>query len=84
VSGIRRLDRLILLPVRSEEPPADESAFQRQECLVDVISLFVANAQAAKLIEPGKGSLYDPPPSTQPAAVFDVSLGEPRPNPTNS
>jgi len=43
---------------------------------VDVSPLFIANAQAAKLIEPGKGSLYDPPPSAQPTAVFCVSLGE--------
>src|SRR5205823_2846993 len=53
-------------------------------CLVDVGSFFVPDAQAAKLTKPGEGSLYYPPPSSQSTAVFGVSLGEPRPDPTNS
>jgi hypothetical protein len=51
---------------------------------MDIGSLFVTHAQAAKLIEPGEGSFYHPPPSAQPTTVFGVSLGEPRPDPTNS
>jgi hypothetical protein len=50
---------------RSKEVPADQSASKRQECLVDIGSLFIPDAQAAKLIEPSESSLYDPPPSTQ-------------------
>jgi hypothetical protein len=71
-------------PICSKEVPADESTSKRQECLVDVGSLFVPDAQAAKLIEPGEGSFYHPTPSAQPTTVFGVSLGEPRPDPTNS
>ena len=78
------MDLLDTYPSCSEEVPADESTSERQECLVDVSALFIANAQAAKLIEPGKGSLYDPPPTTQPTAMFSISLGDRRPNPTNS
>jgi hypothetical protein len=51
---------------------------------VDVGSLFVPDAQASKLIKPGEGSLYYPPPSSQSTAVVGISLGEPRPNPSNS
>ena len=51
---------------------------------MNVSSLFVANAQAAKLTKPGEGSFYYPPPSAQPTAVFGVSLGEHRPNPAKS
>jgi hypothetical protein len=51
---------------------------------VDVGSLFVPDAQATKLIKPGKGSFYYPPPSAQSTAVFGVSLGEHRPNPAKS
>jgi hypothetical protein len=41
---------------------------------MNVRPLFVANAQAAKLIEPGEGSFHDPPPPAQSAAVFGVPL----------
>ncbi len=51
---------------------------------MDVSSLFVANAQAAKLIKPSEGSFYYPPPSAHSTAVFGVPLSEPRRDPTNS
>jgi hypothetical protein len=51
---------------------------------VDIRSLFVADAQAAKLIKPSESSFYDPSPTAQSAAMFGVSLGEQWPNPANS
>jgi hypothetical protein len=51
---------------------------------MNVRSLFVPHSQTPKLIEPGEGSFYYPPPSTQSTAMFSVSLGEPRSNPANS
>jgi hypothetical protein len=41
-------------PALPQELPADQRATERKECLVDIGPLVVANAQAAKLIEPGK------------------------------
>src|SRR4029077_3912570 len=74
----------ISLLICSEVVPADESTSKRQECFVDVSSLFIANAQAARLTKPGEGSFYYPPPSAQSTGVFGVSLGEPRVDPTIS
>jgi hypothetical protein len=51
---------------------------------VDVSSLFVANAQAAKLTKPSKGSFNYPSPSAQPTAMFGVSLGQQRLDSANS
>jgi hypothetical protein len=45
---------------------------------VNVRPLFVAHAQATKLIQPGEGPFHNPPPSSQPAAVFGVALREKR------
>jgi len=45
---------------------------------MDVGSLLVADAQSAKLVEPGEAPLDNPAPSTQPATMFGVALGEPR------
>jgi hypothetical protein len=45
---------------------------------MDVGPLFIANAQAAKLIEPGEGPFYNPSPSAEPAAMLGVAPGEPR------
>ena len=41
-------------------------------------SFFVAHAQSPELIQPGEGSLHDPPPLAQPAAVFGVALRKKR------
>jgi hypothetical protein len=54
--------------------PADESTTERQEGLVDVGAPFIANAQTAKLIEPGERPFHHPPVSSQPAAMFGVSF----------
>jgi hypothetical protein len=48
-----------------------------------IVSLFITNAKAAELVEPGEGSFYHPTPSAQPAAMFGVWLGEPRLDSTN-
>jgi hypothetical protein len=45
---------------------------------MDVGPPFVANTQAAKLIQPGEGSFYHPAPSAQSTAMLSISLGEPR------
>jgi hypothetical protein len=64
-------------PFGSQEAPADQSAPQGQECLVNVSPLFIANAQPPE-IQPGEGPFYDPSPSPQPAAMFGVALRQKR------
>lgn len=59
---------------RGQKLPTDQDATQSQECFMDVSALLVADAQSAKLVEPGKGSLHDPSPTTEP--TFDVALRE--------
>jgi hypothetical protein len=46
-----------------QEVPTDQSTSKLKKCLMDIGSLFVTHAQAAKLIEPGEGSFYHPSPS---------------------
>ena len=45
---------------------------------MNVRPLFVANAQAAKLIELGEGSFHDPQPPAQSAVVFGLPLRKKR------
>ena len=45
---------------------------------MDVGPLVIPDAQTAKLIEPGKGPLYDPPPPAQAAPVRGTTHSEPR------
>jgi hypothetical protein len=73
--GSRRLAPLTQHPI-SEKSAAYQSTSKRQACLVDIRSLFVSDAQPAKLIKPSEGSFYNPPPTTQSTAVFGVSLAE--------
>jgi hypothetical protein len=47
---------------------------------MDVGTLLVTDAQSAELVEPGKGSLHDPSPSTEPTAMFGFSHSEQRQN----
>jgi hypothetical protein len=44
--------------------------------LVDVGPLVIPNPQAAKLTEPCKGALYDPPPPAQATPMFGAALGQ--------
>ena len=46
----------------SHRKPADHRAHEREECLVDVSPLVIPHAKAAKLVEPRKRPLHDPPP----------------------
>jgi hypothetical protein len=46
--------------------------------LVDVGPLVIPHAQTAKLIEPGKRPLHDPPPPAQSTPVRGATPGEPR------
>ena len=53
---------------------------------MDVGPLFIPHAQAAKLIEPGKGALHDPPPPAQATPMLGAAHGKlrhdmPRPQP---
>jgi hypothetical protein len=41
---------------------------------MDISSLLVADVQSAKLIEPSKRPLHDPPPSAQSTAMLGVTL----------
>src|SRR4030095_7020881 len=58
--------------------PADQRTAEREERLVDVSPLGVPNPQPAKLIEPRKRPLHDPPPPAQTAPVRGATHGEPR------
>jgi len=58
-------ERLLCL----EEFEADEAAADREECFVDVIAAFVADAQAAVLMQPGDGAFDDPALLAEPGAV---------------
>ena len=61
-----------------ENVPAEESASQGKERLVNFGALFVSNTQAPELIYPGEGPFNDPAPSAKSAAMSGVALGEPR------
>jgi hypothetical protein len=62
----------------SQRLPTNQSAPQREERLVDVGPLVIPHAQTAKLIEPGKRPLHDPPPPAQSTPVRGATHGEPR------
>jgi len=49
---------------------------------MDVGTLLIADAQSARLVEPGEGSLHDPSPPTKTTAVFGVAHREQRDNAT--
>ena len=56
--------------------PADQRAPEREERLVDVGPLVVADAQAAKLTEPGEGAFHDPPPPAQATPMLCAAHGQ--------
>ena len=58
--------------------PANQRAPEREERLVDVGPLVIPHAQAAKLTEPGKCALHDPPPPAQATPVRGATHGQPR------
>lgn len=80
----RLSEKVLVSKTGLQKIPTDECTSKGQECLMNVRSLLVPHPQTPKLTEPGEGSFYYPPPSAQSTAVFGVSLGEPRPDPTNS
>jgi len=55
---------------------ADNGATQRQESLMDVGATFVADAQAAELMQPTEGAFHDPARFAQPAAVRRWRAGQ--------
>jgi hypothetical protein len=62
----------------SQRLPTNQRASQREERLVDVGPLVIPHAQTAKLIEPGKRPLHDPPPPAQSTPVRGATHCEPR------
>jgi hypothetical protein len=64
-------------PALAQALPADQRAPERKECLVNIGPLVVADAQAAKLIEPGKCPLDDPPPLAQATPVLGAAHRQP-------
>ena len=73
-----RVRRLLSHPSLPQGMPTDQSAPEREEGLVNVGPLVVADAKAAKLAEPGKRTFHHPPPSTQSACVLRSGNGEQR------
>ena len=63
-------------PCLVQRLPANQRAPQREECLVDVRSLVISHAQAAKLTEPGKRTLHDPPPPAQATPMLGAAHGQ--------
>ncbi len=55
---------------------ADNGATESQECLMNVSATFVADAQAAKLMQPTQGAFHDPACLAQPAAVGRSAAGQ--------
>jgi hypothetical protein len=58
--------------------PTDERTPERDERLVNIGSLVVADAQAPKLIQPGERALDHPPPPAQAGPMFTAPFGEAR------
>jgi hypothetical protein len=56
----------------------NDRAPQQEERLVDVGPLVIPDAETAKLIEPRKRPLHDPPPPAQTAPVRGATHGGPR------
>ena len=54
----------------------DQRAPKREERLVDVGPLVIPHAQTAKLIEPSKCTLDDPPPPAQATPMFRAAHGQ--------
>ena len=63
-------------PRLAQRLPANQRAPEREERLVDVGPLVVADAQAAKLTEPGEGAFHDPPPPAQATPMLCAAHGQ--------
>lgn len=61
-----------------EEVPADQGAADREKGFVDVGASFESDAEPAKLVQPGEGSLHHPPVDAQAAAVWRAAFGQDR------
>jgi hypothetical protein len=64
--------------------PANQRAPERQEGLVDVGALVVADAQAPELVQPGERPFHHPPPPPHAAAVSRSAHSEEWKNVTSS
>src|SRR5258708_4645089 len=53
-----------------------QSTAEGEECFMDVSSPFIANAQAAKLVQPAQGTFDNPAGFTQAAAVWCALAGQ--------
>ena len=61
-----------------QEVPADEDASEGEESFVKVVESFVADLEAAKLMQPGDGALHYPTGFSQTAAVLGIAFGDDR------
>ena len=65
-------------PRPAQRLPANQRAPEREERLVNVGPLVIPHSQAAKLTEPGKGALHDPPPPPQATPMRGAAHGQER------
>ena len=79
-----RRPALAVRPALPQGMPADQGAPEREEGLVNVGSLLVPHAQAAKLIQPSERALHDPPPLAQATPMHRAARGEHRENVASS
>lgn len=56
--------------------PADEGAGEAEECLVDVVADFPADAQAAEPVQPGDGAFDDPALGAEAGAMRCAASGD--------
>ena len=63
-------------PRPAQRLPANQRAPEREERLVDVGPFVIPHAQAAKLTEPSKCALHDPPPPAQATPVRGATHGQ--------
>jgi hypothetical protein len=60
----------------SESSPADETAAECEQCLVEVGASFVADREALVVVQPGEGALDDPAHAPEAGAVGGRALGD--------
>ena len=59
-----------------QPPEADETAAERQECLVDVGAAVVADEQPFEVVEPGESALDNPAVAAEAGAVLGLAAGD--------
>jgi len=62
----------------SDASVGDDAAGELEECFVDVVADFPADAQAAESVDPGVRALYHPAMNAQARAVGHAAAGDER------